>query len=254
MLTVIIKTKNSENFLCNVLEGIKGCEIIILDEHSTDDTISISKEYSAKIIFYNPLEFKNAFNQAVNEAKNDWILFLEDREIIPDKLLSKILKYIQKPKKNRNAISLAIQTIYLKKEIKSARNNKIKFFKKGFIELNDAVSFEFKPIKTKIYKINKNFKDKNCYILKFINENIIERLKNNIDKINLNLKMNEDIKNKKISLFFKPLIKFIYLYFLKGAIFDGKRGFIFVFEKIIDDFILNCIKIEKKLGENEDDI
>ena len=51
-ITAIIKTQNCENTICDTLESIKELdEIIILDEHSTDDTIEIAKEYKAKIIF-----------------------------------------------------------------------------------------------------------------------------------------------------------------------------------------------------------
>ena len=52
MLRPIIKTKNCEDNICNTLESIKEFdEIIILDEHSTDDTVEIAKEYKTKTIF-----------------------------------------------------------------------------------------------------------------------------------------------------------------------------------------------------------
>lgn len=248
MLTIIIKTKNSEFFLCNTLEAVKDCELIILDEHSTDDTVEIAREYKAKIIFYDALEFSSAFNQALSESSNDWVLVLEDNEIIPDKLLSKIYQYIEKPKKNCNTLTLPVKTIYLDKEIKSARKKQLKLFKKGFVELKNNFSYDFKPLKSKIFKMNKNFKDKNCYVLKFVNENIIDRFKNNLEKITLDLKVDE---TKKISLFFKPLRKFLYLYFIKGAVYEGKRGFIYAIYATINDFIINCAKFEREKRKSE---
>ena len=47
-LSAIIKTKNNENKICETLESIKDFdEIIVIDEHSSDDTIEIAKEYKA---------------------------------------------------------------------------------------------------------------------------------------------------------------------------------------------------------------
>ena len=46
-VSAILKTKNNEDKLCETLESIKDFdEIIILDEHSTDDTVEIAKEYN----------------------------------------------------------------------------------------------------------------------------------------------------------------------------------------------------------------
>ena len=145
-ITAIIKTHNCEDYLCNTLEAIKDFdEIIIVDEHSNDDTIEIAKEYKAKIIYANKNEISLGLNQAIDEAKGSWIFLLEDKEIIPQKLITKIYNYIENPKKNKFALSFNQKYFYLNKEIKAARKkNILRLFKKDYCELKNNFSIELK--------------------------------------------------------------------------------------------------------------
>ena len=113
-ITAIIKTHNCENTLCDVLESIKDLdEIIIVDEHSTDDTVEIAKEYKTKIIFADKNALNVGLNQALQEAKSEWILVLEDDEIIPQKLIFELQRYAEIPKKNKFCVSLSQKIFYL---------------------------------------------------------------------------------------------------------------------------------------------
>ena len=95
-LSAIIKTKNNENKLCETLESIKDFdEIIVIDEHSSDDTVEIAKEYKSKIIYADKNNLSLALNQALEEAKNEWIMVIEENEIVPQKLIYEIENYIQ---------------------------------------------------------------------------------------------------------------------------------------------------------------
>ncbi len=244
MLTTIIKTNNNEDTISETLESVKDLgEIIVIDEHSTDDTILITKEYKAKILYSYLIDFKEAFNQAVTEAQNDWVLLIEGDEIVPEKLGNLILNYIEKPKKNKNTISLPQKLFYLNKEIKSARKLSVKAFKKESAELIDIFDLKLKPKKSKVQKINKGFKlDKNC-ILKFEKRNIFTVFKDNIEKIILKSKE----KNGSSSIFIKPFFKFLYFYILKGAFFQGRIGFMFSINKMFEEYIFECAKFEKRI-------
>ena len=206
MLTTIIRTKNNENTIAEVLESVKDLgDIILLDEHSADDTVLLAKEYKAGILYSSPLEFCDTFNQALNQTQNDWILLLEGDEIVPDKLGENILNYIEKPKKNRFAVFLAQKFFYLNKEIKSAKSFKLKLFKKGAANLLNNYSAELKPVKTKKYKLDFGFKnDKNC-ILKFEKRNIYTIFNDLTEK---NLIKSKEINTKKSNIFIKPFFTF----------------------------------------------
>ena len=244
MLTIIIKTHNCEDTVSEVLESVKDLgQTVVIDEHSTDDTILLAKEYRAKIVYNSSNEFDSVFNQTLSEIENEWILFLEGDEIVPDFLGQKILNYIENPKKNRNALYLPNKLFYLNREIKASRKYELKLFKKGSAKLISNYSLKFKPDKTKKYRLKGSFKNnKNC-ILKFEKRNIYTYLQDSINKTILESK---EKNTNKASVFLKPLLKFIFIYFIKGAILEGKKGFIYSFCKTIEIFISQCAQYEKK--------
>lgn len=243
-ISAILKTKNNEEKLCETLESIKDFdEIIILDEHSTDDTIEIAKEYKAKIIYVDKNDFTIAQNQALTEAKNDWIFILEENEIIPQKLIFEIQKYITNPKKNKNCASFYKKSFYLNKEIKAANEKDIlRLFKKDYAVFLNDFSLKLKLKQGKIHRIKPNKKASNAYILKFIEADILKNIGQALDDIKFEFKNIDKIAS---SIFYKPLLEFIYWYFIKGAILDGRRGFIFAQKKYFKKLILQIMILEK---------
>lgn len=246
-ITAIIKTHNCEDYLCDTLEAIKELdEIIIVDEHSTDDTIEIAKEYKAKIIYANKNELSLGLNQAIDEAQGNWIFLLEDREIIPQKLISKIHSYIENPKKNKFALSFNQKYFYLNKEIKAARKkNVLRFFKKGYCELKNNFSLELKLKKGKIQKIQDGFKKQSACILCFSKNSIIQSFENIIEYDKNLIKS----YSKTPSVIFKPILTFLFWYIFKKAIFEGKAGYIFATKKYFERFILETMLLEKSKKE-----
>ena len=243
-VSAIIKTKNNENKLCETLESIKDFdEIIVIDEHSTDDTVEFAKEYKAKIIYADKNDLTIAQNQALSEARNEWIFILEENEIIPQKLIREIQNYILNPKKNKNCVAFHQKFFYMNKEIKAARTkDNLRLFKKDFAEFKNDFSMELNLKAGKIHRIKPNSKNKNAYILKFSYNDIAKYIIEIIDKNRNILKKSNKIT---ASIFLAPIGTFLYWYILKGAMMDGKRGFIFSIEKGIQKFLLETMFIEK---------
>jgi glycosyltransferase involved in cell wall biosynthesis len=72
--------KNEEEYLPKCLESIKDIvdEMVIVDTGSTDKTVEIAKEYSAKVHFYKwNNNFSEARNESLKHATKDWILILD---------------------------------------------------------------------------------------------------------------------------------------------------------------------------------
>ena len=246
-LSVIIKTKNAENSICNTLESIKDFdEIIIIDEHSADDTIEIAKEYKAKIIYADKNNLPLALNQALDEARNEWFFILEEDEIVPQKLISNIESYILNPKKNKFVVALNQKTFVAKKELKSARaKSLLRIFKKGHANFKNDFSLEIKPVESKIHKIKSSGNNKNACVLKFIEADFSKEIFDLIEKTRFLLK---ETKKNKGSVFIKPIRTFVYWYFVKGAIFDGKQGFIFAWKKYFEKLLFEVSINEKNRG------
>lgn len=236
MITTIIKTKNSSLTLCDALESIRDLgEIFVIDEHSTDETLDIAREYKAKIIYSLKPELDSTYNQILNEAQGEWIFLLEDNEIVPKKLVDFLKKYIEKPKKNFEAINLATKTFYYNNEIKAARKLNLRFFKKECFKISNLEPLSLSK-KSKIYNHNKNFKKENEYILKYLDKSIISRALKFLDEI-------KPVEKTKVDLL-KPIKTFLKIYFVKKACFEGHIGLIYAYSEAQKSFIYETMKLE----------
>ena len=86
--------------------------------------------------------------------------------------------------------------------------------------------------------------------MNFVDNNIAKNLSEIIEN-DKNLYKFCDKKNP--SIIIKPLLTFFYWYIIKGAIFEGVRGYLFSKMKYFEDFILECMKHEGQYkGETYD--
>ena len=102
MISILMATYNGEIFLSEQLESIisqtyKDFELIICDDHSTDNTISILQEYQIKDsrikLFFNDtnLGFKKTFEKAIKICNGEYIAFCDQDDIWePFKLMKSI--------------------------------------------------------------------------------------------------------------------------------------------------------------------
>ncbi|VAX35908.1 hypothetical protein MNBD_UNCLBAC01-1120 [hydrothermal vent metagenome] len=91
-ISVVIIAKNEEKKLPDCLKSVAGWadEIILVDDHSTDKTYEIAKQYTDKIFSRKmDLEGKHR-NYAVAQAKNDWVFLLDCDERASEELKKEI--------------------------------------------------------------------------------------------------------------------------------------------------------------------
>ncbi len=96
-ITAIILTKNEEANINACLKSVSWCDrILIIDDYSTDKTVSLAQETGAHIIRHH---LKNNFsrqrNFALKQAQTRWVLFIDADERVSQKLASEIRKFIQ---------------------------------------------------------------------------------------------------------------------------------------------------------------
>ena len=90
LISAIINTKNEGKYLEKCLRSIADIadEIIVIDMHSTDNSVAIAKKWDARVFPYRPTPVvEHARNFALSKAKGKWILLLD-----PDEYLNKALK------------------------------------------------------------------------------------------------------------------------------------------------------------------
>lgn len=97
LVSIIVPTKNSSEFLEECLESIKNqsyknLELIVVDNNSTDNTKEIAKKYTDKVFNFGP-ERSTQRNFGVKQSKGDYILIIDsDMKLSENVVLSCIEK------------------------------------------------------------------------------------------------------------------------------------------------------------------
>ena len=90
-ISITLITLNSEKTLKSVLEAVSWAdEIVLVDSGSTDKTLEIARQYNAKIVYRAFDGYGSQKNFATSQASNDWILSLDDDEILTPELQQEI--------------------------------------------------------------------------------------------------------------------------------------------------------------------
>lgn len=113
MLSVIIITHNESDWIENCIRSIVPIadEIVVVDDGSTDDTLSICKKLGAKI-FHHPWEgFSNQKNFAITKTTGDWIFFIDADERLSNEAVAEIKTIISK--KEIKVCAIPRQNIFL---------------------------------------------------------------------------------------------------------------------------------------------
>ncbi|MCE2982556.1 MAG: glycosyltransferase family 2 protein [Parachlamydia sp.] len=93
-ITVTILTKNSQQYLEEVLLALnKFEEVLIADTGSTDQTLSIAHKFPNVTVHRLPFEgFGPTHNKASALARNDWILSIDSDEVLTPELFDEIAR------------------------------------------------------------------------------------------------------------------------------------------------------------------
>lgn len=244
-ISVVINTYNAEKHLKEVLESVKDFEeILICDMYSTDSTVEIAKNYNAKIIFHEKINFvEPARNFAVQNAKYEWVLLLDADETISAEL--KRFVYDFKNNKDGN-VCLAIPRMnyFLGKLMRAAYPDYVyRFFKKENMHWPEFIH-SIPEIDGGVFKIDR--KNRGLAIEHLADDSISEiETKNNIYST-AEIPKRQYQKVSFFKLMSAPFLWFVKFYFVKQGFRDGKEGFIFAILKSQYKFLTLSKLIEHK--------
>ena len=97
MVSAIVLSHNDEDSIAASLVSITWCdEIIVVDDCSTDGTLSVVKKYTPDI-YQRPLndDFAAQRNFALTKAKGDWVLFVDSDEVVSAGLADEIKQALE---------------------------------------------------------------------------------------------------------------------------------------------------------------
>ena len=95
-ISVIVITLNEADNIRECLESVQWAnEIVVVDAESRDDTVAIARQLQAQV-FVRPWEgFSAAKNFALQQCRQDWVLWLDADERVPPELAQEIRQAVQ---------------------------------------------------------------------------------------------------------------------------------------------------------------
>lgn len=225
MISAIILTRNEEKNIRACIDSVSWCdEILVIDDCSTDKTREIAKTSGAKIFSRNlEDDFANQRNFGIDNAKGDWILFIDADERASRPLSFEIQNIINDPlNTTRGYFIKRIDTMWEKK-IMHGESGNVKLMRLGKKEAGRWIGSVHEK-----WEINGKKDTLKNPLLHFPHQTISEFLQD----INhyTNLRANELFFKKNhvypVSIIIFPLGKFFYNFFLKRGFMDGIPGLV----------------------------
>lgn len=215
-LSVVIITKNEENFITDAIKSaLFADEVIILDSGSIDKTCEIAKELGAKVYQNEWLGFGPQKNRAVELAKNDWVFVLDSDERITKELKDEIVATLKKPQ--FNGYFIARLNNFFGKNIKNCGlypDYSIRLFNKNYGKFNDVSVHESVQLTSKA-----------AYLKNHMIHLAYDSIEEFIQKQNRYSSLNHK-KKSLIKAIINPYWTFFKLYILKKGFLDGWHGFV----------------------------
>ena len=105
MISILIPTKNNGDVLEQCLESIErldypkdDVEVLIVDGHSTDNTVEIARKHGCNIMYENVGTRGGACNIGVKLAEGDFIVFTDADCVVPKDWLNSLVKHFNEEK------------------------------------------------------------------------------------------------------------------------------------------------------------
>ncbi|MCW5515959.1 CDP-glycerol glycerophosphotransferase family protein [Muriicola sp. Z0-33] len=210
-----------------VLENVSFAdEIIIVDSFSTDGTLEKIREYPhVKLITRTFVNYTDQKSFAMEQATNDWILFLDADERLTDPLKNEILMTVNSDSKKAVAYYFYRTFMFRNSKLRFSgwqsdknyrlfRKSKVHFAKDRIVHETLVLQGESDTLKHKL--IHYSYKDYEDYKGKMIKYG--------------QMKAQEEIKKNYTPniyhFIFRPLYKFVNHFFFRLGFLDGKKGLI----------------------------
>ncbi len=225
-ITALAITLNEEENVKRYVQSLSFAdEIIFIDSNSTDATVDIAKELGVIVIQRKFDDFSSQRNFAMQQAKNDWIVFFDLDETISSELGKEIVSKISQ----NNFVAFYAQSnfFFMEEKIKhgSWRSKKsIKVFNKNFCKYNGDLVQETIIANGKTASLKERFTHYDYKNFDHYN-----------NKLNLHSKLEakalytNNLRPNAYHFFVRPMSSFLSQYLFRLGFLDGKEGFILAY-------------------------
>lgn len=280
-LSVLILTSNEERNIGKCIEAIEptGAKIYIVDSMSTDRTVEIATSMGATVVQRAWTTYADQFNWGLDNAgiESDWIMRMDaDEEIMPD-LAEAINDFLANPPAGVSGVYVRRRVYFMGRWIRHGGYYPtwlLRVFRRGVGRCEELMMDEHivldhgETIEIKKDIIDKNNKDltfwtdkHNKYASREVLDIIGKKRQAEAGVIEGDLAGSQAssrrwLKDKvysRVPLFVRPLMYYLYRYFIRLGFLDGKEGLIFHFLQgfwyrfLVDAKLYEYRKAEQKI-------
>lgn len=223
-ISAVLITLNAEKHLHSCLSSLKGLvdEIVIVDNGSTDNTLTIAKSFTDKIHITDDWPgFGIQKQRALDMASNEWVLSIDSDEVITATLEKEIKDTLKEPE--HDAYQIPRLNYFIKKPVRFGGCQKdapVRLFRKSKARFSKDLVHEKVEVSGQIgllkHKMNHFTVDKI--------EDALAKM-DNYSTLNAKLAFSKGKKSNVLKAYFRGLWTFIKLYIFQLGFLDKGAGF-----------------------------
>ena len=252
-LTVILLTYNEEPNLPQALRSVCGWadQVIVLDSYSTDRTVEIARDFGCEVYQHSFEDYARQRNHALTlPTRNDWVLFLDADEWLPEELKREIAEVISR-NPPENGFYIKWRFIWMGRWIRRGYYPTwiLRLFRYSKARCEERGVNEHLIVEPPVGYLNHDFihedrKGLAEWIAKHVRyarreaEELLKR-QHGVEQTEINARLFGTQAERKRWLrrhiwerlppFVRPWFYFVYRYVLRGGFLDGKEAFVFHF-------------------------
>ena len=260
-LTALILTYNEQENISRALDSISWIpQIIVVDSYSTDETVKLASGYSNVTVVQRAFDsFANQCNFGLEHVTTDWVLSLDADYVVTPELREQIrmldpnssvagysvdFRYCIFGQPLRASLYPARTVLYRRKLAQyrdEGHGHRVTVDGQieklpGKIDHDDR-----KPLSRWIESQDRYARLEARYLL-----NADSGLSVNGHQLSGGTRELKPQDRLRLAIYFAPIVMFFYLLFGRGLILDGWRGWYYVVQRTIAEFLLSIRLIERK--------
>lgn len=245
-ISVVINTYNAEQHLDKVLTAVKDFdEVLVCDMESTDATLDIARNHGCRVVTFKKKDYnivEPAREFAIHEARYEWVLVVDADELVTPQLHDYLYQRISEAN-CPDGLFIPRKNYFMGRFMRCHYPDHIlRFFRKDKTHWPPVI--HCKPEVTgRVETIPAKRKD---LAFEHLANDSIENIVNKTNQYTRNELERKQHKHYGVfALLWRPFFRFFKTYILKGAILDGRPGFIKAVLEGYYQFIFLAKKYEK---------
>ena len=252
-ISVVINTYNASQYLRQVLEAVgQFDEVVVCDMESTDDTVSIAREYGCRCVTFprgRHTIVEPARNFAVSQARYDWVLVVDADEIVTPQLRHYLYGRIDQadcpaglmiPRRNKFLGAFTE---------KNGSDHQLRFFRRQGLFWPEEIH-STPHVDGPVEKIAVN--QGNIQFIHLADESMAENFEKYNRYTTYELQKRQGQHYGTMALVGRPLWRFFRSYVLKGGLLRGRRGLLHAMMTGAYQFMLVAKMMDRDMRQAED--